>query len=345
MCGGYSATVPPVPVCVPVKVPRSPEASGQAYVAVTRFLLDTSTCIDLLRGRAASVATRMRRYEIDAIGISSISLAELHCGAMKSARPAHHEVLLVQLCAPLSIHAFDERAAQTYGRVRAELESGLLFYFDTQPEGKWLRMHRLQDAAPVDLATGRKIGAIDWSTRSFSDARFHPPSGRLFITSDEQNDEHLNVYALDLEGGTTRQVTSNDYTYGWSFSPDHELLGYIARSGLQEPFRSSLHVRNLETGEDRLIMSDDGGADRFTWTEVAFTPAKDRVIVIVQHDSNRKTVSLAQIDLANPSLDYLTPPRVVRYGLDQLREWVSDSEFLFRSSESSSLVGLPSTWR
>ena len=89
---------------------------------MTRFLLDTDVCIELLRGRAPRVFERMRTFAIDDIGISSITLAELHCGVSKSSRPGRHRELLAEFCAPLAILPFGELAAETYGRVRAELE-------------------------------------------------------------------------------------------------------------------------------------------------------------------------------------------------------------------------------
>ncbi len=85
-------------------------------------MLDTSICIELLRGGAAPAASRMRKHEIEAIALSSITLAELQYGVAKTARRAHHETLLIQLCAPLAILPFDDRAAESYGRLRADLE-------------------------------------------------------------------------------------------------------------------------------------------------------------------------------------------------------------------------------
>ena len=64
----------------------------------------------------------MQEHEIDEIALSSITLAELQYGVARSARPAHHETLLIQFCAPLAILPFDDRAGRPYGCVRAELE-------------------------------------------------------------------------------------------------------------------------------------------------------------------------------------------------------------------------------
>ena len=89
---------------------------------MTRFMLDTNICVELLRGRAPGLLKRLRQFEIDEIAISSITLAELQYGVAKSARPARHAVLLAKFCAPLGILPFDSIAAETCGRVRAALE-------------------------------------------------------------------------------------------------------------------------------------------------------------------------------------------------------------------------------
>ena len=85
-------------------------------------MLDTNICIELLRGSAAHVASRMQEHELDEIAVSSITLAELQYGVARSARPAHHELLLIGFCAPLAILPFDDRVGQSYGGVRAGLE-------------------------------------------------------------------------------------------------------------------------------------------------------------------------------------------------------------------------------
>ena len=85
-------------------------------------MLDTNVCVELLRGRAAGVFGRLRRRRIDEAGISSITLAELQYGAARSARPAYHQTLLAEFCAPLAILPFDSVAAESCGRLRADLE-------------------------------------------------------------------------------------------------------------------------------------------------------------------------------------------------------------------------------
>jgi len=87
-----------------------------------RYMLDTSICVELIRGRAPAVLDRLQQFEIDEIAISIITLAELEYGAAKSNHPQRHESLLAQFCAPLAIVPFAELAAETYGKVRTTLE-------------------------------------------------------------------------------------------------------------------------------------------------------------------------------------------------------------------------------
>lgn len=89
---------------------------------MTRFMLDTNVCVELIRGRAPGLFNRLRRYDPDSIAISSITQAELHYGAEKSSDPDRHDTLLLEFLAPLAILPFDDRAAATYGTIRTKLE-------------------------------------------------------------------------------------------------------------------------------------------------------------------------------------------------------------------------------
>jgi tRNA(fMet)-specific endonuclease VapC len=87
-----------------------------------RFMLDTNICIEMLRAGSRKMVSRLKQHQIDDVAICSVTLAELQYGAAKSARPAHHAMLIAQFCAPIAIMAFDHAAAETYGTVRAALE-------------------------------------------------------------------------------------------------------------------------------------------------------------------------------------------------------------------------------
>ncbi|HRQ72792.1 MAG TPA: type II toxin-antitoxin system VapC family toxin [Phycisphaerales bacterium] len=85
-------------------------------------MLDTCTCIDLLRAGSEMIASRAQTFALDEIALSSVTLAELWRGVFRSARRQHHEALLVRFCTPLAVVPFDSSAAEVYGRLRGTLE-------------------------------------------------------------------------------------------------------------------------------------------------------------------------------------------------------------------------------
>lgn len=88
-----------------------------------RFLLDTDTCITLIRGKGASILAMMRRHDVGDVGISSVTAAELYAGVFKSTAPERNRVALIEFMAPLEVLPFDADAAVHYGKLRADLES------------------------------------------------------------------------------------------------------------------------------------------------------------------------------------------------------------------------------
>lgn len=87
-----------------------------------KVLLDTNICIYLIKRCPPQVLRRFEAYKVGDIGISSITLAELQCGAAKSQRVEQNCAALAQFLAPLEIAAFDAEAACVYGEIRAALE-------------------------------------------------------------------------------------------------------------------------------------------------------------------------------------------------------------------------------
>lgn len=69
----------------------------------------------------ADVLSRLQRCEAGAVGISTISVAELRYGAARSARVEVNQLALDDALIPLQILDFDEKAARVYGDVRAHL--------------------------------------------------------------------------------------------------------------------------------------------------------------------------------------------------------------------------------
>ena len=85
------------------------------------YLLDTNTCIHFLNGSNATVAKQMRSLSPSSISLCSIVKAELLYGARHSVRVEDNLRLLNGFFAPLSSLSFDDRCAEEYGIIRAQL--------------------------------------------------------------------------------------------------------------------------------------------------------------------------------------------------------------------------------
>ncbi|GAB1450076.1 type II toxin-antitoxin system VapC family toxin [Draconibacterium sp.] len=86
------------------------------------YLLDTNICIYIIKKKPESVFNKFRNLPFGSIGISSITLAELQYGVMKSSNPEKNKEALDRFVTPLEIFEFGNDQTAIYGKIRAELE-------------------------------------------------------------------------------------------------------------------------------------------------------------------------------------------------------------------------------
>ena len=86
-----------------------------------RYMLDTNICIYVIKNYPTKLRERFNRLA-EQLCISSITLAELHYGAEKSARRFANLKAVTEFCARLEVLSFSPSAAAHYGQIRAELE-------------------------------------------------------------------------------------------------------------------------------------------------------------------------------------------------------------------------------
>lgn len=85
-------------------------------------MLDTNTCIALIKRKPAHALEKFGEYRVGDIGISAVTLAELRYGVSKSPHQAKNRVALDEFVLPLEVAAFDEQVTAAYGELRAALE-------------------------------------------------------------------------------------------------------------------------------------------------------------------------------------------------------------------------------
>lgn len=86
------------------------------------YLVDTNVCIRILNGSSPAVVSRLRKLEPSDVAISTVVRAELLFGARKSCHVAENLRLVEAFCSPFASLDFDDRAADAYGAIRADLE-------------------------------------------------------------------------------------------------------------------------------------------------------------------------------------------------------------------------------
>ncbi len=87
-----------------------------------KYMLDTNICIFIIKQKPESVIQRFMELKPGDICISSITYAELVHGAERSRGKEKNRLALTTFLSEIPILPFDDLAAQTYGRVKAELQ-------------------------------------------------------------------------------------------------------------------------------------------------------------------------------------------------------------------------------
>ncbi|MCX6594462.1 MAG: type II toxin-antitoxin system VapC family toxin [Acidobacteria bacterium] len=86
------------------------------------YLLDTSICVEVLRGRHPGLIERLSRTEAGEACMSVVVQCELRYGAAKSQHPSREAARLDALESAVPVVALGPQTAAAYGAIRAKLE-------------------------------------------------------------------------------------------------------------------------------------------------------------------------------------------------------------------------------
>src|SRR5471030_1970938 len=87
------------------------------------YLLDTNTCIHLLNQKHHAILRHFIARSPTEIALCSVVKAELYYGARHSQRVEANLQRLTTFFAPLQSLPFDDRCAEEYGVIRADLKA------------------------------------------------------------------------------------------------------------------------------------------------------------------------------------------------------------------------------
>lgn len=87
-----------------------------------KFLIDTNICIYIMNNHPPEVLKKFKSIGVGKVGISSITVSELHYGACKSSHIEKNIKRLDEFLSPFEILSYDENASRYYGKIRSQLE-------------------------------------------------------------------------------------------------------------------------------------------------------------------------------------------------------------------------------
>ena len=88
-----------------------------------RYMLDTNTCIYAIKHKPEKVFRELQKHDPSEVCISSVTYAELVHGVEKSAAIEKNRLALSMMLANIEILSFDVDAANSLGKIRADLEN------------------------------------------------------------------------------------------------------------------------------------------------------------------------------------------------------------------------------
>lgn len=87
------------------------------------YALDSTICIELMRGKMPAVRETLAHTSPCLVKIPAIVRYELTCGAFKSQNPEKNLLITETFLAPFEVLTFDERCAIEAARIRSDLET------------------------------------------------------------------------------------------------------------------------------------------------------------------------------------------------------------------------------
>ena len=91
------------------------------------YLLDTNICIYIIKQKPIEVLHTLKAKSKKEISISSITIAELEYGIVKSSFPEKNKIALIEFLSFFNILHFDDTDATTFGRIKSKVEkTGLI---------------------------------------------------------------------------------------------------------------------------------------------------------------------------------------------------------------------------
>ena len=208
-------------------------------------------------------------------------------------------------------------------------EKNVLLFDQKSKKGRFLQSTPLNWDEEHAFESGTRRSIIDWDQRSRWNLQW--ADNALFFLGDENNDERINLYRMDLDSGEVAALTNEAYIYGYSFSPDNTQIVWISRHG-KGPYRSCLNIMDIKGRQNQEIVCDTPQAT-FTWDRPSWSPDASRVATRVNIHGQRDRGNLVVVTLKSPQPVMITNPNRDRTSIQAAKHWLDENRFVFQSDE------------
>lgn len=262
------------------------------------------------------------------VGAILISLSTINC-----CRNSVQENDAVQFMdRNIDIKSFFTEFPYTPYLINISKDGSKLFYIKS---GEINSLMMLDLTKEQDLDKGVKISNVDFAKRSFWNHNYNSKDNSLYWIGDEQNDEIINLYRLNLDKQEIEKLTDVPYIYGWSFNPSRNKIAYIARLGQNENRQDELRVLDLTTLKETILYRDKADF-RLTWTDISWDPSEEGVLVNILKNADRVYTNAGYIDFKTQSLKIITDPlkKGSSNGTNMIYPWYNNNTGYFLSDQS-----------
>ena len=182
-----------------------------------------------------------------------------------------------------------------------------MLLFDQQgKKGRYLHVTGLDWDEAQAFEAGKRLSKVDWNQRTRWDLQW--ANNTLFFLGDENNDERINVYRMDMDTGAIQALTDTAYVYGYSISQDKKQVAWISRTG-SSPYASCLNIMDLDGTQNTEIVCDTPEA-KFTWDAPSWSPDGTKIVTRVNvHGQEIGVIWHSSHSLSNPYWSP-TPPKI-----------------------------------
>lgn len=193
------------------------------------------------------------------------------------------------------------------------------------PDGNFMAFVKENGIFLKDIKSGRDIRLDVPNVQSFGSLQFAPGGDYIFFRNHPTLRKPANVLQVSRFGGETKIVAEKVWL-SFGLSPDGKQMAFIRN--FPERQKQILYVKNLETGDEREVLTRNFPETFFHRGALAWSPDAAK-IAFVANAATERTTRLFVANVQNGETEEIKTPRLRRF---EQAAWLPDGETLIVSA-------------